>query len=105
MLALRGAASGQLQGLTFGVKDVFHIANHPTGFGHPDWLRTHPPVTVTATAIQRLLTAGAHMVGKTQTDELAYSLTGEHVHYGTSGTCVAAGSKGVRMRPHRPFSN
>lgn len=82
-VALRGAASGPLQGLTFGVKDVFHIAHHPTGFGHPDWLRTHPPATVTATVVQRLLAAGAHLVGKTHTDELAYSLTGENVHYGT----------------------
>jgi amidase len=82
-VALCGASSGLLQGLTFGVKDVFHIAGHPTGFGHPDWLRTHPPATVTATAVQRLLAAGAHMVGKTHTDELAYSLTGENVHYGT----------------------
>ena len=82
-VALRGAASGLLQGLAFGVKDVFHIAGHSTGFGHPDWLRTHPPATVTAMAVQRLLAAGAHMVGKTHTDELAYSLTGENVHYGT----------------------
>jgi amidase len=81
-VALRGAASGPLQGLTFGVKDVFHIADHPTGFGHPDWLRTHPPATVTATAVHRLLAAGAHMVGKTHTDELAYSLRGLPCHPG-----------------------
>ena len=66
-VALRGAARGLLQGLTFGVKDVFHIADHPTGFGHPDWLRTHPSATVTATAVQRLLATGARMVGKTHT--------------------------------------
>jgi amidase len=30
-----------------------------------------------------LLAAGADMVGKTHTDELAYSLSGENVHYGT----------------------
>ena len=63
-VARRGAASGRLQGLTFGVKDVFHLADHPTGFGHPDWLRTHPPATVTATAVQSLLAAGAHMVAR-----------------------------------------
>ncbi|MGH7268398.1 MAG: amidase [Candidatus Rokuibacteriota bacterium] len=82
-IALDGAGKGPLAGLTFGVKDVFHIAGARTGFGHPDWLATHEPATVTATAVQRLLDAGARMVGKTHTDELAYSLTGENVHYGT----------------------
>lgn len=82
-VALDGARSGPLVGLTFGVKDVFHITGTRTGFGHPDWLSTHEPATVTATAVQRLLDAGARMVGKTHTDELAYSLTGENVHYGT----------------------
>ncbi|HEV8307739.1 MAG TPA: amidase [Methylomirabilota bacterium] len=82
-VALAGAPSGPLAGLSFGVKDVFHIAGARTGFGHPDWLRTHEPADVTATAVQRLLDAGARMIGKTHTDELAYSLTGENVHYGT----------------------
>ncbi len=82
-MALAGAPRGPLAGRTFAVKDVFHIAGARTGFGHPDWLRTHEPAAVTATAVQRLLDAGARMVGKTHTDELAYSLTGENVHYGT----------------------
>jgi Asp-tRNA(Asn)/Glu-tRNA(Gln) amidotransferase A subunit family amidase len=62
---------------------VFHIAGHHTGFGHPEWLRTHPPATETAVAVKLLLAAGARMVGKTLTDELAYSLSGENMHYGT----------------------
>jgi amidase len=82
-VALDGAGRGPLAGLTFGVKDVFHIAGARTGFGHPDWLETHAPAPVTAAAVERLLAAGARMVGKTHTDELAYSLTGENVHYGT----------------------
>jgi amidase len=82
-VALRGSGNGPLAGLTMAVKDLFHIAGHRTGFGNPDWLRTHPPATETAAAVQRLLDAGADMVGKTHTDELAYSLSGENVHYGT----------------------
>ena len=82
-VTLAPSGSGPLDGLTFGVKDVFHIAGHRTGFGHPDWLGTHPPAAVTARVVKRLLDAGARMVGKTHTDELAYSLTGENVHYGT----------------------
>ena len=88
-VALEGAADGLLRGLTFAVKDVFHIAGHKTSFGHPDWLRTHPPADVTAVAVQRLLDAGARMVGKTHTDELAYSLSGENMHYGTPVNPVA----------------
>lgn len=82
-IALRGSGKGPLAGLTFGVKDLFHVEGARTGFGHPDWLRTHAPATETAEAVQQLLDAGADMVGKTHTDELAYSLTGENVHYGT----------------------
>jgi hypothetical protein len=78
-----GAPDGPLRGLTFAVKDVFDIAGHRTGNGNPLWLETHPPATRTASAVERLLAAGAKMVGKTHTDELAYSLNGENVHYGT----------------------
>jgi amidase len=65
------------------VKDAIDIAGARTGFGNPEWLRTHGPAAKTAAAVQRLLDAGANMVGKTHTDELAYSLTGENIHYGT----------------------
>ena len=82
-VALKGAGDGPLAGLTFGAKDVFHIAGTATGFGHPTWLATHEPPAVTATAVTRLLEAGADLAGKTHTDEMAYSLTGENVHYGT----------------------
>lgn len=82
-VALEGASSGPLSGLTFAVKDVFHIAGHQTGFGNPEWLATHEPAAETAVAVQRLLDAGARMAGKTHSDEMAYSLSGENVHYGT----------------------
>ena len=82
-VALKGAGDGPLAGLAFGAKDVFHIAGTPTGFGHPAWLATHEPPTETAAAVRRLLDAGADLFGKTHTDEMAYSLTGENVHYGT----------------------
>ena len=82
-VALAGRPDGPLAGLTFGVKDIFDIAGSRTGFGNPTWLETHPPAEATASAVQRLLDAGARMVGKTLTDEMAYSLTGENAHYGT----------------------
>jgi amidase len=82
-IAVDGSDSGSLRGLTFAVKDAIDIAGARTGFGNPEWLRTHGPATKTAVVVQRLLDAGANMVGKTHTDELAYSLSGENVHYGT----------------------
>lgn len=78
-----GSGDGPLLGLTFAVKDVYDIAGHRTGNGNPVWLETHPPAERTATAVQKLLNAGARLAGKTHTDELAYSLNGENVHYGT----------------------
>jgi len=79
---MKGASHGPLLGLTFAVKDIYDVAGHRTGFGSPDWLRTHGPATRTAPVVQRLLDAGAHLVGKTNTDELTWSLTGENAHYG-----------------------
>ncbi len=96
-VALEGATRGPLAGLTFAAKDVFDIAGHRTGFGQPDWLRTHLPAQTTALAVQKLLDAGANMVGKTHTDELTYSLSGQNVHYGTPVNpaaleCIPGGS-------------
>jgi amidase len=89
--ALGGSGQGPLAGLTFAVKDLFHIKDHHTGFGHPDWLRTHPREKRTAVAVRRLLAAGADMSGRTHCDELCYSLTGENVHYGTPVNVNAPG--------------
>lgn len=90
-VAVKGSGAGPLAGLTFGVKDIFDIAGHRTGFGSPEWLATHPAATRTAPAVQRLLDAGADMIGKTQTDELTFSLNGENAHYGTPVNVNAPG--------------
>ena len=82
-IEMRGADAGPLAGLTFAAKDLYDVAGQKTGFGNPDWLRTHEPATRTAPAVQMLLDAGAHVVGKTHTEEMAWSLTGENAHYGT----------------------
>ena len=82
-LDVSGAAQGPLAGLTFAAKDLFDVAGHTTGSGNPTWLATHPPATATAPAVKALLNAGARLVGKTITDELAFSINGENAHYGT----------------------
>ena len=79
---LEGAAGGPLSGLRFGAKDIFDVAGHPTGAGNPEWLATHPVPTAHSTVVAQLLDAGATLMGKLVTDELAYSLHGDNVHYG-----------------------
>src|SRR5947209_16269023 len=75
---LEGAQSGPLAGLTFAAKDLFDIAGHVTGAGNPDWLASHAPATATAAVVQKLVDAGASMVGKTHTDELSRGIFGEN---------------------------
>lgn len=80
---VQGAAAGPLSGLTFAAKDLFDVAGHPTGAGNPAWLATHPVPEHSSPLVDALLAAGATLVGKTLTDELAYSINGDNVHYGT----------------------
>ena len=89
--ALPGAPSGPLASLRFAAKDVFDVAGSRTGFGNPTWLATHPPASSTAPAVQLMVDAGASLVGKTLTDELTYSLSGQNAHYGTPVNSAAPG--------------
>lgn len=80
---------GPLSGLTCGVKDLYDFAGHVTGYGNPAWLKTHQPAPKNAAAVDRLLAAGVRCVGKTHTDEIAYSLMGVNAHYGTPTNSAA----------------
>ncbi|WP_395017401.1 amidase [Dongia sp.] len=82
-IRIPGKPGGPLAGLGFAAKDIFDVAGHTCCCGNPDWLASHAPATRTAPVISRLVEAGATMVGKTITDELAYSLNGQNFHYGT----------------------
>jgi amidase len=84
-----GATDGPLSGLRFAAKDLFDIAGRTTGAGNPDWLRTHAPATTTSPVVDTLLGAGATLIGKTLTDELAYSIHGDNHHYGTPRNSAA----------------
>lgn len=90
-VAQAGAPAGALAGLSFGLKDLFDVAGHRTGFGSPDWLATHPPATAHAAVLTALLEAGASLAGRTHTEEMAFSLTGENAHYGTPVNPAAPG--------------
>jgi len=70
-----------LSGLRLAVKDLFHMKGLPTAAGNPDWAATHVIPTESNSSVNKLLHAGAEFVGKTITDELAYSLHGKNIHY------------------------
>ncbi len=76
------AGTGPLSGLCFAVKDLFDVAGYPTGGGNPFVLAMSGIKGRTAPTVQRLLDAGARFVGKTVTDELAFSMNGNNAHFG-----------------------
>ncbi|GGK47602.1 amidase [Salinarimonas ramus] len=78
-----GGGSGPLEGVSLAVKDLFDVVGVRTGAGSPAWLEAAEPAAESAAAVRALVAAGATVVGKTLTDELAWSLNGENVHYGT----------------------
>jgi amidase len=86
-----GAAQGPLAGVPFAVKDIFDVAGVITGRGNPDWLATHAPARANAPAVDALLDAGAKLVGKTVTEELAFSVIGTNPYYGTPKNVAAPG--------------
>ncbi|MBQ0824620.1 amidase [Microvirga sp. HBU67558] len=77
------APNGPLSGLTFAAKDLFDVAGYPTSAGSPHMLAMSGIKSRTAPTVQKLLDSGARLVGKTITDELAFSMSGKNAHFGT----------------------
>ena len=80
---MAGAAKGPLAGLSAAVKDMYDIVGERTGGGSPAWLAAQAPAAGNAGAVQRILDAGATVIGKTVCDEFFFSVTGANAHYGT----------------------
>jgi amidase len=80
---IEGKPGGPLAGLSFAAKDLFDVAGHVTGGGNPDWPRGRPIPIRHAWAVQRLLDAGATLIGKTVTDEVSLGILGENPFDGT----------------------
>ncbi|MDH6274401.1 MULTISPECIES: amidase family protein [Rhizobium] len=76
------AAIGPLFGLRLAVKDLFDVAGYPTAAGNATVLAASGIKPSTAPLVQTLLDAGVCFVGKSNTDELAYSLIGGNIHFG-----------------------
>ncbi|XP_076899678.1 translocon at the outer membrane of chloroplasts 64-like [Bidens hawaiensis] len=78
-----------LTGLTFAVSDLFDINGFVTGFGNPDWQRTHEAASQTSAVVSALVDGGATCVGKTVVDDMSFGISGENRHYGTPTNVVA----------------
>jgi Asp-tRNA(Asn)/Glu-tRNA(Gln) amidotransferase A subunit family amidase len=69
-----GTVRGLLHGLPFGVKDLFDTADMPTAYGSPIYAQHKPLADAAAVALCR--EAGAVLLGKTVTTELANMFPG-----------------------------
>lgn len=73
------ARSLPLYGIPFAIKDNIDVAGYPTTAGCPAY--SYIPGT-TATAVRRLMDAGAILIGKTNLDQFATGLVGTRSPYG-----------------------
>jgi allophanate hydrolase len=74
-----GAAKGPLAGLRFAAKDNIDVGGVPTTAGCPAFAYTP---SQHATVVQKLLDAGASVLGKTNLDQFACGLNGTRSPYG-----------------------
>ena len=73
---LEPTGDGPLSGLDFVAKDVFDVEGQVTGAGNPTRLVEEPPAPESAAVVTALAAAGARCIGKSHTDEFAFSLAG-----------------------------
>ena len=81
--SLRLKEDGPLADLSFAAKDLMDVSGFKSGWGNPDRLRDADPAVATAPAVLAPLMAGARLVGKTHTDEVACGMFGMNPHFGT----------------------
>ncbi len=74
---------GPLDGVRLAVKDLIDIGGATTGGGNPHWYASHAAAVDDAPCVAALRATGARVVGKTISDELAFSLEGENAFHGT----------------------
>ncbi|MGF1576900.1 MAG: amidase, partial [Cyanophyceae cyanobacterium] len=77
-----GHDRGPLHGIPFGIKEVMDVGGVVTTAGCPGYAQRHGIPTQDAALVQRIESAGAIPLAKTQTNDLAYGLDGLNAHYG-----------------------
>ncbi|WP_353183727.1 amidase [Bosea sp. (in: a-proteobacteria)] len=77
-----GFVRSPLEGLPISIKDLFDVAGETTKAGSVA-LDGAPAATANAVIVDRLLAAGAVLVGRTNMTEFAFSGLGINPHYGT----------------------
>ncbi|MDS1139373.1 amidase [Pusillimonas sp. SM2304] len=82
LLRSAGLARSPIDGLPISVKDLFDVAGDTTRAGSVV-LKDAPAAQQNAVIVQRLIDAGAVIVGKTNMTEFAFSGLGLNPHYGT----------------------
>ncbi|MFL3650906.1 MAG: amidase family protein [Pseudoalteromonas sp.] len=75
---------GALINKRLAVKDVFAVKGERNSAGNPNWFKAAKPAQQTASAVNKLMNEGCSFTGFTHTDELAYSLEGNNIHYGAA---------------------
>lgn len=65
------SAEKPLAGVRLGVKDIYDVAGVRTSDGNRAWYHLYPPASAHALPIQRLVEAGAVIVGKMKTSQFA----------------------------------
>jgi allophanate hydrolase len=86
-LEAEGPRGRPLWGLTVAVKDNIDIAGMPTTAGCPEYAQV---AARTAASVQRLLDAGALLLGKTNLDQFATGLVGVRSPYGAPRNVFSA---------------
>ena len=76
--------NGALVGKRLAVKDLFALKGEKNSAGNPDWSAQASEASSNAFAVERLLQQGCRFVGFTHTDEIAYSLEGNNIHFGAA---------------------
>ncbi|KAK5175579.1 uncharacterized protein LTR77_000718 [Saxophila tyrrhenica] len=64
-------AEKPLAGVRLGIKDIYDVAGVRTSNGNRAWYHLYPPATANALPVQRLVDAGAIIVGKMKTSQFA----------------------------------
>lgn len=75
------ATAGELANIPIAIKDLIDVAGLPSAAGSPKFFG-HEPALKDAFVVEKLRSAGASLVGKTNTHEIALGITGINPHTG-----------------------